>query len=336
MPLLQRRRPVTLVTAARGRNSSKGRRALHHTLPDSRDERVSEKDHEEKILSEQRDVSPNASLPYVDYVNANEMINRRYVNVGPSTSIIGRGQFSRVYRMVDSTNGKLCAIKEINLRSASNKKQAGAELAFIANMKSRHMSHENIITFKHTITSPTNVSIIMEYASLGSLQDLIDSSGTSQVLSSSIDANYVLPTECISAIGKAIFSGLDFLHSEQKYTHGDIKPSNILLFKNGQIKISDFGCCREIGEDDDSAVFGEESLSACGTLAFMSPEQLLGLGTIGSASDIFSAGLTIMECVDSSDQDRCGETFWDVLDVIEMRTKAVVVSMHSSCQIFLT
>lgn len=329
IPLLQRRG-----SEARGRNSSKGRRALHRTLPDARDERISKKELEDKICVEQRDVPLNASLRCTDYVNINEIINRRYVNVGPRTSIVGRGQFSRVYRMIDCTNGKLCAIKEINLRSASNKTQAGAELDFIMKMKSHRMSHQNIITFKHTLMSPTNVSIVMEYASLGSLQDLIDSSGASPVLSSSMDSNYVLPMEWISSIGKAIFSGLHFLHSEQNCTHGDVKPSNILLFKDGQIKLSDFGCCREIGKEDDSDGNGEESRSVCGTLAFMSPEQLLGSGPIGPESDVFSAGLTIMECIESSDQDRCGETFWDVVDVIEMRTKAVVVSSFSSARPF--
>ena len=327
MSILQRRRSVALVTEASGSNSSKGYPVLApFTLPDTRDERL-HKGREEKVFAEKREVSPNhPSLSLIDYVNVNETHDSRYINVGPSTNVIGRGQFSSVYRMIDSTNGKLCAVKKINLRCASNKKQAGAELAFITNMKSRSLSHENIITFKRAFASPTKVSIIMEYASLGSLQDLIDSTGTSQLLSSSVDANYVLPIGWIAAIGKATFSGLHFLHSEQKCVHGDIKPSNILLFKNGQIKISDFGCCKELGREDDPAATSEGSLSACGTLAFMSPEQLLGSGTTGAKSDVFSAGLTIMECIESSDQERSGETFWDVLDVIEMRTKAIVVS----------
>jgi len=298
---------------------------------------------------ESRDTSPSSSLSWIDEVDVGKISikdasatpecnspSNRYVKIG-SSSVIGRGQFSCVVRAIDSKLMKLCAVKEVNTSNESYRVQAEAELTFVRSFGGVSVKHENIVVIYRAFVSQSTTTFVMEYASMGSLQDVIDAVGVSQVvLTDCANDNLamahtsilpiILPLSWISAIGKAIFSALNFLHINE-YVHYDVKPTNVLLFKSGNAKLADFGCCRKLGTN------GHETLGqpicadgACattgGTLAFMSPEQLLGSSAIGAKSDIFSTGLTLLECIESSsDQERCG--YWDVLEITEMRTKEI-------------
>lgn len=63
------------------------------------------------------------------------------------------------------------------------------------------------------------------------------------------------------------FQALDYLHS-QRVVHGDLKPENVLVSANGDVKLSDFGCSKVI-------VSGNEYLERCnGTPAFLAPEMM--------------------------------------------------------------
>ena len=74
-----------------------------------------------------------------------------------------------------------------------------------------------------------------------------------------------------------------------KVIHRDIKPSNLLLNSKGQIKIADFGVSGKMLHTNDS------KSSWVGTLMYMSPERFRG-EHYNSNTDIWSLGLTIMEC----------------------------------------
>lgn len=80
-----------------------------------------------------------------------------------------------------------------------------------------------------------------------------------------------------------ILDGLDYLH-HQNIIHRDLKLENILLTKNGQIKLADFGFSKEI---DTSMV---SKLTFCGTLPYISPEIYLNK-FYGKPSDIWAVGV---------------------------------------------
>ena len=99
----------------------------------------------------------------------------------------------------------------------------------------------------------------------------------------------------VAQIGCDLAEGLDYIH-RQSVVHRDIKPANVMLFNYGtgdsrmRAKLTDFGIAALAGtrRDDDSSVTG--------TIAYMSPEQVNG-EAIGPASDIYSLGLVLLQCI---------------------------------------
>jgi serine/threonine protein kinase len=106
--------------------------------------------------------------------------------------------------------------------------------------------------------------------------------------------------------------------------HCDMKPENIMLRKDGVVKILDFGLARHgpaVGSDPNSmGASGTISGTLSGTLLYMPPEILRG-ETVTSASDVFSPGVFLYELT-AGQHPFAGETPLDVFEEIECRTVA--------------
>src|SRR5213082_3474344 len=88
---------------------------------------------------------------------------------------------------------------------------------------------------------------------------------------------------------------LDYAHNHAKIIHCDLKPANLMVNQRGDLKISDFGIARSLG-DSGSRLTMEQSRS--GTLVYMSPQQLDGkAGT--HLDDVYSLGATLYELLTS-------------------------------------
>jgi eukaryotic-like serine/threonine-protein kinase len=114
--------------------------------------------------------------------------------------------------------------------------------------------------------------------------------------------------------------------------HRDMKPENIMLCKDGVVKILDFGLARHDGalvpEPSSVGASGTISGTLSGTLLYMPPEILRG-ETATSASDVFSLGAFLYELA-AGKHPFAGDTPLDVFEAIECRPVAAIGSLRNS------
>lgn len=115
----------------------------------------------------------------------------------------------------------------------------------------------------------------MENAEEGELFDIVANSGKF----SEPTARYFF---------KQIISFLSYIHNQVGVCHRDLKPENILLDKNFNVKVADFGFASPLMKN------GRDRLKSYkGTLGYMTPEQLAGIGYCGKQSDLFAAAVVL-------------------------------------------
>jgi serine/threonine protein kinase len=137
------------------------------------------------------------------------------------------------------------------------------------------LSHPNIVRVHDYHETDIVRFLVMEY---------IDG----ETLAHRVARENLLVESEVRRIALAICSGLEYAH-EKRIIHRDLKPGNLLLGKDGSIKIADFGIAR-VCRDSMSRLTSQLD---SGTLIYMSPEQLMGEST--ERSDIYSLGVVLYE-----------------------------------------
>jgi tetratricopeptide (TPR) repeat protein/TolB-like protein/predicted Ser/Thr protein kinase len=138
------------------------------------------------------------------------------------------------------------------------------------------LNHPNIITIHEVAEFEGRPYIAMEYLPGGTLKDLM--------------AARELTLREIIDIGIQVGEGLNRAH-EDGIVHRDIKPQNLLLAKDGRVKVADFGLAKVKGGSKITT-----GGSTFGTMAYMSPEQTRG-EDVDRRSDIFSFGVVLYEMI---------------------------------------
>jgi serine/threonine protein kinase len=128
--------------------------------------------------------------------------------------------------------------------------------------------------------------VAMEYMNAGSLKDILSSGRR-------------IPETVLAVISYRVLRGLHFLHTK-RIIHLDVRPSNILFNRRGEVKLSGFGIPRMA--DDDTRIredAGREracvALDAIGSMFYMSPERLEG-NAYGLNVDVWALGISILSC----------------------------------------
>lgn len=106
-------------------------------------------------------------------------------------------------------------------------------------------------------------------------------------------------------IVNAILKGMSYLHENKNFLHRDIKPQNILRFKDGNYKLSDFGLVKNLNKD---SLLKTQFGTVMGTEKYMAPEIADGSTEYSKRSDIFSIGVLIEELLGQEYQtisDKC-------------------------------
>ena len=191
---------------------------------------------------------------------------------------IGKGGMGKVYRGFDVNLKRPVAIKTIHASMASRRswlKRFRMEALIIATLR-----HPNIVQIYEVIARGRLPLIVMEYIDGTRYDDIIQDENFDRKLHLN-----TFVTIC-EAIGYAHGRGV---------LHRDIKPSNIMISKDGQPKIMDFGVAKILGDNGNDEMVSLQTMEGCvlGSPAFMSPEQARGNHrNLDIRSDIYSLGAT--------------------------------------------
>ncbi len=179
-----------------------------------------------------------------------------------------------VYRAQDTLLNRAVAIKILY-------PELSADPLFVERFRreaqaAANLSHPNIVPVFDWGEDAGTYFIVMELVDGTSLAELLHGGST---LSPSRSAQIV--AQVAAALGYAHRSGV---------VHRDIKPGNILITKDGQVKVTDFGIAQAVASEDHFAEAG----SVMGTATYFSPEQAEGVAVDGR-SDVYSLGVVLYE-----------------------------------------
>lgn len=185
---------------------------------------------------------------------------------------IGCGGCGMVFLATHKKYGENVVLKILPIENIANdqsKKRFEREIKV-----SIELVHPNIVKVFEANADNENYFIVMEF---------VDGLDTEKIVEKEGPFYYKTATKIILNICEA----LEFAHNA-KIIHRDIKPSNILLDKNNNAKLCDFGLAKDLKETTELTSAG----MVLGTPNFMSPEQWFGAKDLTHQSDIFSLGST--------------------------------------------
>ena len=185
---------------------------------------------------------------------------------------IGSGGFGVVYRAFDTSLERSVALKLL----PPNLVKAGPGLVdrFLREARSAaKLSHPNIVTIHQICPYKDTFYIVMELVDGGALHEFL-----------AVQKRFK-PKEATRII-RAAAEGLAHAHL-RGVIHRDIKPGNIMMTNDGQVKVSDFGLARDVMQREDIVGPGH----SLGTPRYMSPEQAMGEEPT-AASDLYSLAAT--------------------------------------------
>ncbi|KAH7658149.1 Non-specific serine/threonine protein kinase protein [Dioscorea alata] len=186
---------------------------------------------------------------------------------------IGKGAYGRVYKGLDLENGDFVAIKQVSLE---NIPQEDLNIIMQEIDLLKNLNHKNIVKYLGSLKTKTHLHIILEYVENGSLANIIKPTKFGP-----------FPETLVAFYITQVLEGLVYLH-EQGVIHRDIKGANILMTKEGRVKLADFGVATKLNEAD------LNTHSVVGTPYWMAPE-VIEMSGVSAASDIWSVGCTVIE-----------------------------------------
>lgn len=186
---------------------------------------------------------------------------------------IGSGGMSEVYRAKCHKLNRLVAIKVL-------KEEFSSDAGFVKKFKmeaqaAAGLSHPNIVSVYDVVDEGSIHYIVMELIEGITLKSYITKKGR-------------LGSKEAIGIALQVAQGIAAAH-DQHIVHRDIKPQNMIISRDGKVKVADFGIARAVTTQTIGA-------TAVGSVHYISPEQARG-GFSDSRTDIYSLGITMYEMV---------------------------------------
>lgn len=186
---------------------------------------------------------------------------------------IGSGGMANVYKAIDRVLNRYVAVKVL-------KKEFREDENFVKKFRSEAqaaagLTHANIVNVYDVAEERGLYYIVMELVEGITLKEYIQKKGK-------------LTQKEVIGIAMQVCSGIDAAHSNN-IIHRDIKPQNIIISKEGKVKVTDFGIAKATSSNTIST-------NVMGSVHYTSPEQARG-GFSDAKSDIYSLGITMYEMI---------------------------------------
>lgn len=211
----------------------------------------------------------------------NRLLSGRYEFL----EVIGRGGMGTVYRALDRRLDTIVAVKEMLERDLTPEDREAAVRQFEREAKLLgQLSHRNLPRVTDYFVEEDHCYLIMEFVEGKTLETLLREAGG-------------LPLPLLSVLdwGVQLADVLDYLHSQTPpIVFRDIKPANIMVQADGNIKLIDFGIARRFqsGQTKDTLLYGSPGYS---------PPEQYGRAQTDPRSDIYSLGATLHHLVTGRD-----------------------------------
>lgn len=188
---------------------------------------------------------------------------------------IGEGTYGVVYKARDKTNGRLIALKKIRLEHEDEGVPSTAirEISLL-----RELEHPNIVSLLDVVNYNNKLYLVFEFLD----QDL------KRYIDTMLEAKNPIAPLLIKSYMWQLLKGIAFCHAH-RVLHRDLKPQNLLIDRQGAIKLADFGLARAF------CIPVRTYTHEVVTLWYRAPEILLGSRNYSTPVDIWSIGCIFAE-----------------------------------------
>lgn len=219
-------------------------------------------------------------------------LNGRYI----IEDVLGEGGFGITYAGRDELLGVKVAVKEYYPQGIVVRNNSVDDVVTVTYAKQKDVFNKGKTKF---LEEARVIAKFNDQEGIVNVTDFFEANNTAYIVMEYLDGitlkeyiaeNGVLSPEDILELMAPVLESLDEVH-KQGLIHRDISPDNIMLLKNGKVKLMDFGAARDYTD------FGEKSLSIVLKPGYAPEEQYRSRGIQGPWTDIYALSATIYKCI---------------------------------------
>jgi len=193
--------------------------------------------------------------------------------------MIGKGGMSRVYLAMDKRLNKQWAVKEIEKNARDKNNEIVVQSAIAEANMIKKLDHPALPRIVDILEYDKVIYVVMDYIE-------------GEPLSKEVDEHGAQPQDIVIEWAKQLCDVLDYLHTHNPpIIYRDMKPGNVMLKPDGNLKVIDFGIARE---------YKQQNLAdtvCLGTKGYAAPEQFGGKGQTDARTDIYCLGATLYHLI---------------------------------------
>ena len=191
--------------------------------------------------------------------------------------LVGKGGMSNVYKAIDVNLKKEWAIKEVRKNAANESDRIRVQSAIVEANMMKKLDHPAIPRVVDIIENADVIFVIMDYIEGDTLESILSREGR-------------IPLEKAVEWAKVLCEVLSYLHRQTPpIIYRDMKPGNVIVTADGNVKLIDFGIAREYKEKNVTDTV------CLGTVGYAAPEQITGIVQTDTRTDIYNLGATLYQ-----------------------------------------